>query len=101
MPKAFVNVAQIDLHTELYGKRYAVPFGIAPMGISALSTYQGGLSAGESSGEAQPANDYERVVPGTYGRGGQGRGRRLVSGLSAGNPGRYRGAIGAYPAGGF
>ena len=43
MPKAFVNVSQIDLHTELYGKRYAVPFGIAPMGISALSTYQGAL----------------------------------------------------------
>lgn len=43
MPKAFVNVSQIDLHTELYGKRYAVPFGIAPMGISALSTYQGDL----------------------------------------------------------
>ena len=43
LPKAFVNVSQIDLHTELYGKRYAVPFGIAPMGISALSTYQGDL----------------------------------------------------------
>lgn len=43
MPKAFVNVSQIDLHTELFGKRYAVPFGIAPMGISALSTYQGDL----------------------------------------------------------
>jgi L-lactate dehydrogenase (cytochrome) len=43
MPKAFVNVSQIDLHTKLFGKRYAVPFGIAPMGISALSTYQGDL----------------------------------------------------------
>ena len=43
MPKAFVNVSQIDLHTELFGKRYAVPFGIAPMGISALSNYQGDL----------------------------------------------------------
>tara|TARA_R110002051_G_scaffold179446_3_gene249218 strand:+ start:2836 stop:4080 length:1245 start_codon:yes stop_codon:yes gene_type:complete len=43
LPKAFVNVSQIDLQTELYGKRYAVPFGIAPMGISALSAYQGDL----------------------------------------------------------
>lgn len=44
LPKAFVNVSQIDLTTELYGKRYSVPFGIAPMGISALSTYQGDLA---------------------------------------------------------
>ncbi|TVP47413.1 MAG: alpha-hydroxy-acid oxidizing protein [Halomonas sp.] len=43
LPKAFVNVAQIDLQTELFGSRYAVPFGIAPMGISALSAYQGDL----------------------------------------------------------
>lgn len=43
LPKAFVNVSQIDLQTELYGKRYAAPFGIAPMGISALSAYQGDL----------------------------------------------------------
>lgn len=43
LPKAFVNVSHIDLQTELYGKRYAVPFGIAPMGISALSAYQGDL----------------------------------------------------------
>ena len=43
LPKAFVNVSQVDLQTTLYGKRYAVPFGIAPMGISALSAYQGDL----------------------------------------------------------
>ena len=43
LPKAFVNVSQIELSTELYGKRYSVPFGIAPMGISALSAYQGDL----------------------------------------------------------
>lgn len=44
LPKAFVNVSQIDLATELFGRRYSVPFGIAPMGISALSAYQGDLA---------------------------------------------------------
>lgn len=44
LPKAFVNVSQVELETELYGKRYSVPFGIAPMGISALSAYQGDLA---------------------------------------------------------
>lgn len=43
LPKVFVNVSHIDLQTELHGKCYAVPFGIAHMGISALSAYQGDL----------------------------------------------------------
>lgn len=43
LPKAFINVSHINVETELYGKRYSVPFGIAPMGISALSAYQGDL----------------------------------------------------------
>ena len=43
MPQAFVNVSQVSQETMLYGTRYAAPFGIAPMGISALSTYRGDL----------------------------------------------------------
>lgn len=43
LPRAFVNVAKVSLETELFGRRYAAPFGIAPMGISALSVYQGDL----------------------------------------------------------
>ncbi|WP_447556590.1 alpha-hydroxy acid oxidase [Vreelandella sp. EE22] len=43
MPNAFINVSHINLGTTLYGQHYSVPFGIAPMGISALSTYQGDL----------------------------------------------------------
>lgn len=43
MPRAFVNVSQVSQETMLYGTRYAAPFGIAPMGISALSTYRGDL----------------------------------------------------------
>jgi L-lactate dehydrogenase (cytochrome) len=51
LPKAFVNVSKIDLQTELYGIRYAVPFGIAPMGISGLSAYQGDLVLARAAAE--------------------------------------------------
>ncbi|WP_110651612.1 alpha-hydroxy acid oxidase [Salinicola peritrichatus] len=43
MPRALVNVSQISLETELFGERHAAPFGIAPMGLSALSAYRGDI----------------------------------------------------------
>ena len=41
LPRALVNVAEVSTATELFGRRYAYPFGIAPMGISALTAYRG------------------------------------------------------------
>ncbi|WP_229722881.1 alpha-hydroxy acid oxidase [Xylophilus rhododendri] len=41
--RALVNTSKRTLATELFGKRWAAPFGIAPMGISALSAYRGDL----------------------------------------------------------
>nr|WP_300309112.1 alpha-hydroxy acid oxidase [Halomonas sp.] len=41
LPRALVNVSSIELERELLGRRYALPFGIAPMGISALSAFRG------------------------------------------------------------
>jgi L-lactate dehydrogenase (cytochrome) len=35
------NVSGRSQHVELFGQRYASPFGIAPMGITALSSYRG------------------------------------------------------------
>ncbi|GHB17658.1 alpha-hydroxy acid oxidase [Salinicola rhizosphaerae] len=43
VPRVLVDVSEISQETELFGRRYAVPFGIAPMGISALSAYRGDL----------------------------------------------------------
>lgn len=43
MPRALIDVSTVSLDTELLGKRYSSPFGIAPMGISALSAYRGDL----------------------------------------------------------
>lgn len=41
LPRALVNVSGVSTETELFGRRYAYPFGIAPMGISALTAYRG------------------------------------------------------------
>ncbi|WP_252107216.1 MULTISPECIES: alpha-hydroxy acid oxidase [unclassified Halomonas] len=43
MPQALVDVSAISLETELLGDTYRAPFGIAPMGISALSAYRGDI----------------------------------------------------------
>ena len=43
LPRALVNVASVATDTVLFGQRYAYPFGIAPMGISALTAYRGDL----------------------------------------------------------
>ncbi|QKH38758.1 alpha-hydroxy-acid oxidizing protein [Achromobacter pestifer] len=42
-PRVLVDVSRRTQHTELFGRRYASPFGIAPMGISALSAYRGDI----------------------------------------------------------
>lgn len=52
LPRALVDVSQVSLATELLGKRYAAPFGIAPMGISALSAYRGDLVLAEAASRA-------------------------------------------------
>ena len=43
VPRVLVDVSKVSTATELFGERYAAPFGIAPMGISALSAYRGDL----------------------------------------------------------
>ncbi|WP_228716977.1 alpha-hydroxy acid oxidase [Billgrantia pellis] len=43
VPRALVDVSTVSTATELFGRRYAYPFGIAPMGISALSAYRGDI----------------------------------------------------------
>lgn len=50
--RVLVNVAQRSQSVELLGHRYSSPFGIAPMGIVALSCYRGDLVLAESACEA-------------------------------------------------
>lgn len=42
-PRVLRDVSKRSMTTELFGKQYAAPFGIAPMGISALMAYRGDL----------------------------------------------------------
>ncbi|ALM52001.1 alpha-hydroxy acid oxidase [Halomonas huangheensis] len=53
LPRALVNVSTIDTRTELFGRRYALPFGIAPMGISALSAWRGDQVLAQSAASAE------------------------------------------------
>src|SRR5687768_13660410 len=42
-PRTLVDTSKRTLKTTLFGTEYAAPFGVAPMGISALSAYRGDL----------------------------------------------------------
>ncbi|MGB3289747.1 MAG: alpha-hydroxy acid oxidase [Burkholderiaceae bacterium] len=50
IPRVMRDVSRVDTQTELWGDTYAAPFGIAPMGISALSAFQGDLVLGRAAG---------------------------------------------------
>src|SRR3954469_18374126 len=43
MPRVLVDTSKRTTETALFGHAYAAPFGIAPMGISAISAYRGDL----------------------------------------------------------
>ncbi len=53
VPRVLVDVSQRSQQAELFGETYAAPFGIAPMGISALIAYEGDLALARA---AQAAN---------------------------------------------
>lgn len=77
VPRMLVGVADRDTSTTLFGRRYTAPFGIAPMGISALTAYRGDLvqaraaaAAGVpmimSSSSLIPVEEVLQAVPGTW-----------------------------------
>ncbi|CAB3768157.1 (S)-2-hydroxy-acid oxidase [Burkholderia sp. MSh2] len=71
------NVSQRQQTVELFGRRYASPFGIAPMGIHALSAYRGdvvlaraarhaGIASIMSGSSLIPLEDVAAAAPGTW-----------------------------------
>jgi L-lactate dehydrogenase (cytochrome) len=44
VPRTLVDISQRTSSTSLFGQTYTAPFGIAPMGISALSAYRGDIA---------------------------------------------------------
>lgn len=52
IPRVLVDVSRRTQEVHLLGRTYAAPFGIAPMGISALSAYRGDLVLAQAAGQA-------------------------------------------------
>lgn len=77
VPRQLVGVANRNSSIELFGRNYCAPFGIAPMGISALTAYRGDLiqaraaaSAGipmiQSSSSLISVEEVQQEFPGTW-----------------------------------
>lgn len=56
MPRVLVDVSARSQETTLFGRRYAAPFGIAPMGIAALMGYRGDLALARAASRANIVN---------------------------------------------
>ena len=52
LPRVLVDTSRRTTQATLFGVRYAAPFGIAPMGITALSAYRGDLVLARAAREA-------------------------------------------------
>jgi len=52
-PRVLVGTAGRSMQVELFGEKYAAPFGIAPMGFSALSAYRGDLVQARAAEKAK------------------------------------------------
>jgi L-lactate dehydrogenase (cytochrome) len=77
LPRMLVNVSRREQSVELFGRRYLSPFGIAPMGTSALMAYRGdivqacaaremGIPMILSSASLIRMEEVARAAPGTW-----------------------------------
>jgi L-lactate dehydrogenase (cytochrome) len=77
LPRALVDVSRRSPATTLFGRTYAAPFGIAPMGMCALYAYRGDLVLARAAAKANvpmmmsgtsliPLEDVARQTPGTW-----------------------------------
>ncbi|MCY1511683.1 (S)-mandelate dehydrogenase [compost metagenome] len=76
-PRVLVDVSGRSQATEIFGQRYASPFGIAPVGISAIAAYRGDVVLAQAAREEQipaimsgtsliPMEDVHAAAPGTW-----------------------------------
>lgn len=77
VPRVLCKVARRTQHVSLFGREYASPFGIAPMGLMALSALQGDLVLARAAGRAgipfvlsgtslTPMEQVMRAAPGSW-----------------------------------
>ncbi len=50
VPRVMVDITRRDMAVQLLGRRYDAPFGIAPMGLAALSAYRGDIVLARAAG---------------------------------------------------
>lgn len=76
-PKVLVDVSRRSQETTLFGQTYASPFGIAPVGISAISAYRGDIALAQAAQDDHipaimsgssliPMEDVHAAAPGTW-----------------------------------
>ncbi|KDP88247.1 (S)-2-hydroxy-acid oxidase [Cupriavidus sp. SK-3] len=76
-PKVLVDVSGRSQATEIFGQRYASPFGVAPVGISAIAAYRGDVVLAQTAREEQipaimsgtsliPMEAVHAAAPGTW-----------------------------------
>lgn len=76
-PKVLVDVSGRSQAAEIFGQRYASPFGIAPVGISAIAAYRGDVVLAQTAREEQipaimsgtsliPMEAVHAAAPGTW-----------------------------------
>lgn len=56
LPRVLTDVSRRSQQTTLFGRRWAQPFGIAPMGITALTGYRGDLVLAQAAARANIIN---------------------------------------------
>lgn len=52
LPRYLVDVSARDISTSLFGRHYAMPVGIAPMGVCALTGYRGDIALARAAARA-------------------------------------------------
>jgi L-lactate dehydrogenase (cytochrome) len=77
LPRVLTDVSRRSQHVTLLGQTYAAPFGLAPMGISALVAYRGDLVLARAAARADipmvmsgssliPLEEVARAAPGAW-----------------------------------
>ena len=77
VPQVLMDVSARSQQTTLLGRTYAAPFGIAPMGLSALSAYRGDIAQARAARNAEipmvlsgssliPLEEVIAAAPGTW-----------------------------------
>ena len=61
IPRVLTNVSGGSQKTTLFGRQVGSAFGIAPMGISALSAYRGDLVLARAAARSGHPDDHERA----------------------------------------